>query len=365
MSILRPKVIDRYYINYFERMVFLAIGSVIFVFILVNFFERLDNFMAKKSPPGAIVEFYLYQIPYLFVLLLPVAGLLASFFSIGESARKNEVLVLVTSGVSLYRLFSPFIVLGVIHSAIAFKVGDSVAPEWTRKARVVKALKIEHKKKLYARNFARNLSFWSIKRELFFFGALDARTNEARNVTVIEFRGKEIERRLDALKANFNGEYWVFSDVTERTFDEQGKEKVRLVSNLEERNFTIEPREFLRESRELEEMSLAQLRERVMLLKDAGIPTTEEEVEIQVRYSFPLANLIILLFALPLAVSQRGHGRTYGFGFSVILSFFYWTVLQFSKVIGQSGRIPPFWSAWIPNLLFLALGFVAIMRTRK
>lgn len=365
MYIPRPKVIDRYYISYFEKFLLLAVISVIFVFVLVNFFERLDHFMAKKPTPGSILEFYLYQIPYLIVLLLPVAALLASFFSIGESARRNEILVLVASGVPVYRIFLPLIILGVIHSAIAFKINDSWSPEWTRKARIVKALKIEHRKRIFTKNYARNLSFWSKGKRLFFFGALDARVREARHITVIEFKDSKIRRRIDAAKATFNGEYWIFFEVTERTFDEKGREKLRMLSSLEEKDFTTKPRDFLRESRELEEMSLKQLRERIKLLNDAGMDAKDENVEVQVRYSFPLANLIILLFALPLAISQRGHGRAYGFGFSVLLSFLYWTVLQFSRVVGQAGRIPPFWAAWTPNFLFLFLGVLAIWKMRK
>ncbi len=365
MTIPRLKRLDRYYITYFEKFLILATLSVIFVFILVNFFERLDHFMAKKPSPLAIAQYYMYQVPYLIVLLLPVAALLSSFFSIGESARRNEVLVLKASGIPVYRVFMPILFLGILHSAIAFFVNDRWAPEWTRKARITKVLKIEHRKRIFSKNYARNLSFWAQKDRLYFFGALDARINEARNITVIEFEKDHVKRRIDASKARFNGEYWTFFEVTERTFNKEGGEIVRILPTLEKKGFTTKPREFLRESRELKEMSLKQLKKRIRLLKMAGMETTVENVETQVRYSFPLANLIILLFALPLAVSQRGHGRAYGFGFSVALSFLYWTLLQFSRVIGESGRISPFLAAWTPNIFFFVLGIVAILKLRK
>jgi lipopolysaccharide export system permease protein len=316
MSFLRVRKLDRYYALSFLKMMVLAIVGVIFVFILVNFFERLDHFMSRKPSILAILEFYLYQIPYLFVLLLPVAGLLASFFSVGESARKNEILILRASGISIYRLFLPFLLIGLLNSFIAFKVNESLAPNWLRKARIVKLTKIEHRKVPYTRNFARNLSFWSRKKRLFFFGTLDAKVNEARRVTVIEFEKGRVKRRIDAQSAKFKGKFWTFYSVTIRTFERE-REVVEKVDSLEERDFTIEPREFLKGRRELEEMTLKQLRQRIEILKETGMSTLEEEVEIQTRYSFPLANLIILLFAIPLAISQRGHGRTYGFGLAV------------------------------------------------
>jgi lipopolysaccharide export LptBFGC system permease protein LptF len=33
--------------------------------------------------------------------------------------------------------------------------------------------------------------------------------------------------------------------------------------------------------------------------------------------------------------------------------------------MGKSGWIAPFWSAWIPNLLFFALGIFMVVRIRR
>lgn len=345
-------------------MLILFLAGVIFIFILVNFFERIDKFVEKKASPFSIIKYYFYQIPYLITLLFPVAHLLATFFSLGEMARKNELLAIKASGINLLRLFKPLIILALFNSFLAFFLSETLSPMGMRTARDIYAVEIRKGTKRFERTFAKDLSFWGQGEKFFFFESIDSRKNLAYGIIMMEFERGIIKRRVDAKKGIYTKEGWIFYDVTERIFKENGG----IVNFFKEKNFSeiVEsPFDFLKGRKELEEMEWKELVKRIKMLKGAGLSYSEDLVEFHTRIAFPFANLVILIFALPLASSLRGRGRAYGFGISVIFSFVYWGIMQFSKALGQVERLNPLLSAWLPNIIFLEFALLAFRKIKR
>jgi lipopolysaccharide export system permease protein len=82
------------------------------------------------------------------------------------------------------------------------------------------------------------------------------------------------------------------------------------------------------------------------------------------KLAIPIATLIILLFGAPLATSSKRGGTAYGVAVSLGSTMLYLLMLKIAGGFGASGALPPFWAAWLPNLLFLAVGVVLIRRVR-
>ena len=83
--------------------------------------------------------------PYIIVLTLPVASLLASLLSVGSLARHNELVAMKSSGVSLYRILAPLLVVGVLLSLIVVFVGGWTIPVLNAKLRVIENYQIKRK----------------------------------------------------------------------------------------------------------------------------------------------------------------------------------------------------------------------------
>ncbi len=359
------KIIDRYILREFVKYLLLFLVGVIFIFIIVNFFEQIDKFVAKKASLVSIAKYYGYQIPYLFNLLLPIAELLAVFFAIGDMARRFELLALKASGVDMYRLFVPILVAGMINSLIAFWIGGYVAGEGMRKAFETRMVEIEKKHYTLHRTFARNLSFLGKGGRLFFFGSINAVSSTVSNVVIMDFDRKgEVVRRIDARSGRFKDGLWTFYSVVEREF--HGDSVVtRRYDSRSYPEIKEKPFEFLKVSRELQEMSLPQLYAHRRALREAGLDCAEVDTEIHFRFAFPLINFVILFFALPLASSLRGHGKAYSFGLAVSLAFVYWNLIQIFKVLGQTGELNPMLAVWIPNLLFMVTGLFQNLKVHR
>ena len=75
-----------------------------------------------------VVRYYATQIPQVFIILLPVALLLSLLFALGRMSRSNEIVSMLTAGVSLPRVLLPLIGIGLLTVAASMALNYSLAP---------------------------------------------------------------------------------------------------------------------------------------------------------------------------------------------------------------------------------------------
>ena len=75
------------------------------------------------------------------------------------------------------------------------------------------------------------------------------------------------------------------------------------------------------------------------------------------KISFPLTNLIVIFFFIPIATSNiRSKGRGWIIMLGLVVCFTYLIVVRVCQSLGYNSIINPFWAAWFPNLFFTILG---------
>ncbi|HKC25913.1 MAG TPA: LptF/LptG family permease, partial [Thermoanaerobaculia bacterium] len=115
-----------------------------------------------------------------------------------------------------------------------------------------------------------------------------------------------------------------------------------------------------------------QLREQTVpeLLKTAAarrspIETRMAWVEVHKKFALPAACLAFGLLGLPLGIVNRRGGRAAGFAISVAIVVAYYVLLAGGEARAIDGTTSPFLAMWLPNLLLLALGLLALARVRR
>jgi LPS export ABC transporter permease LptG len=337
--------------------IFLFICGVILVYIVVDFFEDIDKFFKKDVNPFYIILFYLYQVPYLFVLLLPVATLLAPFFAIGRMARDFELIAIKTSGIHIRKFFLPLIFLGFFLSMISFAVNETIKPYFMRKSEEIRYTHIEKRTPPWKRIFEVNFNFVEKEKNyerLFHFGRIDSRLNEGRDIYIVELvRGKN-RKIIYAKKGEFVRNIWVLKQGYLYIFDDNGEVKeYEVFKEKKFSEFKVSPIKMLAAKKRVEEMNIFELKKLVNLLKKSGRKAIREEVEFYVHFSFPFSVFITLILSVSLASLTRQRGKAFTLTLASVLSFIYWGLLEISKAMGVAGILPPFLAAWLPNLIFL------------
>ncbi len=80
------------------------------------------------------------------------------------------------------------------------------------------------------------------------------------------------------------------------------------------------------------------------------------QIELESRFSYPAACLVLMLIGVPLGVSSRRGGKSSGFVFTLLLVCLYYILSYTGIALSRQDKIPAFAGVWLANLLFAAAG---------
>jgi lipopolysaccharide export system permease protein len=112
----------------------------------------------------------------------------------------------------------------------------------------------------------------------------------------------------------------------------------------------------LAEPKAPEEMRYAELGRYIDALVRSGGDARKLAVDRALKIAVPVTCLIITIFAAPLAITGPRASATFGIAISLATTILFLTLIQLSRAIGSGGLVPPTLAAWMPNLLFGAIG---------
>src|SRR6516162_1576752 len=122
------RLLDRYVIRNFVQVYFYCIAGFTSIWLIFDVSDNISSFIDNHIPLLMVVRYYATQIPQVFIILLPVALLLSLLFALGRMSRANEIVSMLTSGVSLPRLLLPLIAIGLLTVAASMALNYSLAP---------------------------------------------------------------------------------------------------------------------------------------------------------------------------------------------------------------------------------------------
>jgi lipopolysaccharide export system permease protein len=357
-------ILDRYVTTEFLRGVLLSLIAFILIYVIVDLFEDLDMFIDRQVSPPIVGLFYVYQIPNITVLMLPVALLLACFLSIGMMERHNELVVLKASGIGPLRFLLPLFITGLAICLVVITINELVVPLANRRKAELEHTEIE-KRPPTDDLVRRDFDYFGTKGHTYHASIYDARVKTLKDVTITTYRDGRVSQRLDSSEAFWKEGHWLFRDGIHRTFRPDGREITVRFDTLSLHELEERPEDFVRPQRDPEEMNYRELREHILRIRRSGEDPSKELVDLYLKFAFPFANLIIVIFGAPLAANIRRSGVATGVGVSLLICFIYWGFIQTARALGHNGSLPPGLAAWLPNGLFGGSSLLLLWRTRR
>ena len=358
-------ILDRYITKKFLTILFFNILAFIIIFLVIDLIEHLDKFLSYKATFHQVAKYYFYYIPFIIILTLPISMLLSSLFSLGTMAQYNEIVAIQTSGVSLYRILLPILLLAFLISIISGIAGETIVPQTNRLR--LDVYRYEIKKETRKIRTARSqLAIQDTGHRQLYIQFYEVAKKRAHNVNILWIEGDKIVRRLDCRYMIWDDrkEMWMLRDVTERIFQDS-QEKITHYDSLAYADSRITVEDLLDLEIQPEEMNYAELNRFVDKMLALGADARRWLVDLYMKISYPLANFIIVLFGAPLAARKRRSGPALGFALALLISFIYFLFLRTGQVLGHKGELPPWLAAWIGNIVFGAGGIITMLRVRK
>ena len=89
------------------------------------------------------------------------------------------------------------------------------------------------------------------------------------------------------------------------------------------------------------------------------------EVEIQKKYSIPIACIVFVLVGAPLGIMARQGGMAFGGGMSLGFFLIYWAFLIGGEQLADRGFVGPVMAMWAPNIIVGLGGIYLVIRSVK
>ena len=358
------KIVDTHIIKNFLVAFLYCMTAFISLFIIIDLFSHLDEIIKLKVPLSIVAAYYGAILPYVIVQICPVAVLMATLYNLGHLYKRNELVALKASGISIYRIVFPILIIAFILSIIIFSLGETILPETNTRINFIRENSFEKNSNI--KTTWSDVPFYGTKGNLYYIKQFDTKKNILFDVQIIQTRQDgSTSKRVDAKKAIWSDGYWFFYEGFIRDFDRWGL--IREVINFEIQKFKFDetPKDFAKKQKSPEEMNIHELKAYIEKLKERHHNPRRELVALHSKFSTPLMNLIVALIGIsPFCFIAPRRGITTGVVLSIGLTILFCSFNYIAFALGHGGYLPPILAAWIANLIFGGLGISMLLQAR-
>ena len=360
------KHLDRYIVRQFLLTAFFSLIAVLVVFIVIDAMEKLDDFIDHQAGWPVILQYYLFFVPEIIKLIMPVALLLASLFVTARMSTQNELTAMKASGISLYRIMVPYVAVAFLISGASVYFNGWVVPSANKKKFTIERVYL-HKDVLSSSGA--NIYIQDTPTRILALGYFDETRNTALRVSIQDFSPEDptvLVERVDALSMTWDptARLWILAHGTHRWFA-GGKERIQEFASQSAGPLHFDPEDLLKKQEKPDEMDYYSLQRFIENQQRAGQDASRWLVDFYSKVSFPFASVIVVLFGVPFSSVRRRGGVGVQLGISLLICFIYLIFMKVSEVFGYNGDIDPLLTAWFANIVFLLGAVVVLVRVRK
>lgn len=357
------KIITRYISKEFLKIFAMTFLAFVMLYMLVDFFEKIDDFIEAKTTEHALI-YFIYKVPFVSVQMAPMAVLMSTIITLGIFAKNHEIIAVKANGISLFRIGGPFIAIALIITIMSFITSEFIVPYTNRKVNTIWRNYV--KKKPHELIYKSEQLWYKGENAIYNIRSFNSRTQTLEGVIINQFdHDFRLVRRIQAYKGIWQKDHWSFHNGVVKEIDTDGSYKI---TPFEGRTFhLIEiPDDFQRDVRYSDEMGFVELREYAKKIISEGYNAYRYLVDMHIKISFPFICVIMSLIGIPLALrKEKGVGIATGIGISLGIILLYLVTFEIARTLGYSEVVPPIVAAWFANILFGTLGSFLLLNTRQ
>jgi LPS export ABC transporter permease LptG len=365
------RILDRYLLQSFLLPFAYCLIGFLAVWLIFDLSSEAPDFIENRVAPAAIGAYYLSQLPAIAVITLPVGLLLALLYCLGRMSQANEILAMLSAGVSLGRILTPFFAVGLAVTGVSTYLNHALAPQAEAKKQELLAEMEEGNGKLEKRAFVLQHLFrnrtdnrlWYIERMPTHLG----RPLEGVQV-VQQDRADNITDKFYAHKAtyDFTHKAWIFQGAKIVHFTSAGD--VASEAYPEKVTFTgwsETPWRIASSILEADKLSVPELHQYLTLNSDfTAAQLAPFRTYLDYRWALPWSCLVVVCVSAPLGVVYNRRSVVTGVASAIFCFFLILFLGNLFIALGRGDRIEPVWAAWVPNIIFAVVGLI-LLRQRS
>lgn len=370
------RLLDRYLLRELAVALGFCLSGFLLFWVAFDLFDRLDDFRRAGLGFSQVVYYYWFRVPEMLFTIMPVALLLGLLYALANHARHHELIAIMAAGTSLWRLSVPYFGMGLLFSVVLYALnegpmgsGNEAAERLLRQASGSTADRL-WQPNLHFRN-ERDDRTWSC-------GAFHLLTGELRGPHVDYGVGDGVRRQLYAESARWEDQQWVFREARLYEYHLQTDPLPTpvLVTNLLVVPELTETPALIRSEIKISNLNRVRAARKVELTiaeildyrrLHPVLPPRDRallDTQLHSRFASPWTCLVVVLIALPFGAPSGRRNVFVGVASSIVICFAYVILSKVTLALGTGGHLPPWASAWLPNLAFGGIGLWLTSRVR-
>ncbi len=360
-------ILDRYFIREFFKPLLACLVAFLLLMLVHDLNDNYDDFIQAHTPARQIFHYYMILMPAWIVDIMPISLLLALLYTLSTMSKYGELTAMRASGLDFVRLMGPYFVIGICLTIQILCINLAWAPGALLEAKLI--FEKNTNKTQAPTSKTLGVTYYDVIGNRFWFASMVNPVEQIAlgvEVTQSDQHQKDV-RKISAASGSYRHGHWTFRNVKIADFTKTDWDPgfLTILDTLEVAEFTESPQQFIASFQKTKRVTTHDL---IQSLKHAArlSPRKRSEIrfELYSRISFPLFNFIVFLIGIPFGVVGQRRSNVQAIANAFMLFFGYMILRRVLETVGMTGRIPVWFAAWFPSVLFAAVGVYLIRRIR-
>ena len=350
--------LNRYIIHEIWPSFAASLFVAVFIIVSAKMLSIMEMIVNRGIYVGYVARMIAYLLPDIVTFALPAASLISVVVAFLRLSADSEIIAFKSSGISLYQLLPPVLILSLIGLVLSMAIGVFAVP-WGNKGFKDLIFKIAQskgdlgiKERIFCEPF---------DDVVFYVNSFSGREGVMRDVFVVDRREKEVTNNIVAEEGRiimhpderiitlhfFNGTIF----IVEKNLGSARSIKFKtynLQVGLKDIMAALASRQ-----KAPKEMSVKEMLKHLKELPKGELKYNEIMIEYMEKWTIPIAVFLMGIIGVPLGAQLRARGRSVGIGLGLGVFLIYYTCLAGMRSLCETGAISPAFGVWIPDLFLL------------
>ncbi|MBV8355318.1 MAG: LptF/LptG family permease [Candidatus Eremiobacteraeota bacterium] len=359
-------ILDRYMLTELAGPFVFGLAAFMLIFAateILNIGKLVSN---EHAPLWAALAVFVWSLPADVVLVIPMALLLGTLLAVQRLSGESEINAMKSAGITFARIVAPLLAVGIVMSFVTLFLQEKVVPFANDQLTEIENAVINHVS-AFNRDLTVSAPLPGGGRQVTIATAYEPHSRALLHVTLIQYDNHNDPRQvIFADRAEFTADKWTLQNSSVYRFNPDGTTLAEPNVPQQEVEIGERPTDLTKRmtNDDPENMSRAQIAE---IVRSGQLTENERRKYVttyQEKLARPFACFVFILIAIPFGLrSIRTSGSTsLGFGLSLAIVFVYYVVMTICSFAGEAFvGLAALW-AWVPNLLFTAIGLSRLRR---
>ena len=407
------KILDKYIFKELATPFLTSLFVITFVLLSNSILKNIDKFLGKGIELWVVLKFIFLHFGHIFALAIPMAILITTLIAFGRMSGDNEIIALKSSGITYFQILKPAISFAILVIIFMIPFNLWILPEMNHNIKKLsysmsrsrpdvefneQLLNNLGDKTIYiGKRLDKNLfeeivifdktgynnhttiladigSFISLDDGIILNlknGSIHENIKKNKEYRKTYFENYRITIPFDEL--NFNNNIAISRQEREMNISslidkvKYYKNKIHLIEiNIKDNTTLLDSLEktlsILKTTNNNNTLDLKLINNRINNIKSKQeknkkiIPQHKKEinkynVEIQKKFSLPLACLFFILLGVPLGIMAKKGSLSVSIGISLLFFIIYWAFLVLGENFSDKNKLNPIIAMWTPNIL--------------